>query len=200
MPYRLSGLLLVVAVAAAVTASPINPFQASGALQILQRLGLDRGGQRPSITMAERLQQGDSPVYYIKLPPLPYYYVNNHLNKNAHTPKTPQVTTFPFEKVDVDFTNNGRPTQVYHWTQGITMPALWRPSTPPTTTTTTTTTPSPTTTTTTTTARPFKKPSWLTLNEYFPYNGRPSGVYVYKTRPPVSANKYKQLYFKHFNY
>nr|XP_045593598.1 coiled-coil domain-containing protein 80-like [Procambarus clarkii] len=180
----------------------MSELDASRALQMLQHLGLDRGGSLPTVTQGHKLRQGDSPIYYIKLPPLPYYYVNNNnIQQPAYT-----TTSFPFQKVDLNFTNNGRPTQIYHWGQSTSNPDFWKPSLPSTTTTTTTTTtPPPTTTTTTiaptttTTTRPTKKP-WLTLNKYFPYNGRPSNVYIWKPRPPVAVHKYKHPYFKHFNY
>ncbi|XP_042207297.1 uncharacterized protein LOC121856070 [Homarus americanus] len=185
----------VVVVLVARSSAQMQTLDAAGALQVLQRLGLDRGGASlPSVTQGERIRQEDSPIYYIKLPPLPYYYVNNNIQHQAHT----STTSFPFQKVDLDFTNNGRPTQIYHWSQPTSAtPHPWKPST---TTTTTTTTPPPTTTaSTTTTTRPTKKP-WFTLNKYFPYNGRPSNVYIWKPRPPVAVQKYKHPYFKHFNY
>lgn len=174
------------------------PTPSFAALQLLQHLGLDGGGSMPAITQGERRRQGDSPIYYIKLPPVPYYYVNN----NIYQPQS-FTTPFPFEQIGVDFTSNGRPDQIYHWNQAPTTSNHWSygpttthaPTTTTSTTTTTTTPPPPTTTT----QKPAKKP-WLTLDKYFPYNGKPSGIYVWKPRPALNVNKYKHRYFTHFNY
>ncbi|XP_068247408.1 uncharacterized protein [Palaemon carinicauda] len=171
--------------------TPLN----SGTLQFLQHLGFDTGGTVPDITLGEKIRQDDSPIYYIKLPPVPYYHLNNNLYQQPSA-----TTSQPFEKVAIDFTSNGRPDQIYHWNKPSTSSDLWnywKPSTTQAPTTTTTTTPAPTTTTTT--PKPVKKP-WLTLDKYFPYNGRPSGIYIYKPRPSINPNKYKNRYFTHFNY
>ncbi|KAK7071517.1 hypothetical protein SK128_013299, partial [Halocaridina rubra] len=176
---------------------------------ILQRLGLDRGSGLPDVVQGDKARLEDSPIYYIKLPPSPYYYINNVYQPSTFT------TPFPFEKVAVDFTSNGRPDQVYHWNQFPTSASsankLWSylsSTSSPNAWESQTTTPAPTTTptTTTTTPKPFpvtqkptKKP-WLTLDKYFPYNGKPSGIYIWKPKPTISVNKYKQQYFSHFNY
>ncbi|CAL4091042.1 unnamed protein product [Meganyctiphanes norvegica] len=135
------------------------------AMQLLQRLGLDNGGPHvPEVRVGEKKHPQDSPIFYIKLPPLPYFYAQN----NLHQFQGPTTTPYPFQKVSVDFTNNGRPDQIYHWTQSDSYNSWTKPST-----TTTTTTPRTTTTTTTTPApppilkEPIKKP-------YFP--SRPSSV------------------------
>lgn len=47
---------------------------------------------------------GDSKMYVVKLPPNPYYYAHHDL------PPRPEVNSLP-----VDFSNNGKPTRVYHW-------------------------------------------------------------------------------------
>ncbi|XP_045135980.1 uncharacterized protein LOC123518964 [Portunus trituberculatus] len=186
-----SPVVVVLAAAVAAAAAIPNPLLDSNtALQVLQRLGLHRGDSIPTVTKAEKLREGDSPVYYIKMPPLPYYYVNHNTltQHHAHQP----APGLPFKKVDINFMNNGKPTQVYHWPQHSTTPAFWMPPT------TTTTTPRPTTTTTTT-PRYTKRP-WVALNKYFPYNGRPSSVYVYKPQRKINMDRYRQHFFKHFNY
>lgn len=63
---------------------------------MLRRLGLDRGGSIPAVTKAEKLREGDSPIYYIKMPPLPYYYVSSNDLQNHHAYSAPAV---PFKKV-----------------------------------------------------------------------------------------------------
>ncbi|XP_064118598.1 uncharacterized protein LOC135223764 [Macrobrachium nipponense] len=186
---------LVLLVIGCEAASPLN----SGTLQFLQHLGLNTGGIIPDITLGEKIRQDDSPIYYIKLPPVPYYYVNN----NNLFPQSDDTTPYPFEKIAIDFTSNGRPDQIYHWNKPSTSSDVWSPwktssTQVPTTTTTTTTTTTPAPTTTTT-PKPVKKP-WLTLDKYFPYNGRPSGIYIYKPRPSINPNKFKNRYFTHFNY
>ena len=72
--------------------SPQHPFQ------VLQRLGLDRGGSIPTITKADKQREGDSPIYYIKMPPLPYYYVNSNALQQHHSYSAP---IHPFKKVSV---------------------------------------------------------------------------------------------------
>ncbi|KAK8740174.1 hypothetical protein OTU49_003079 [Cherax quadricarinatus] len=204
---RCCVVLVVFAVVLVVVGGQMQPLDGPGALQVLKSMGLDRGGGIPQVTQGERLRQGDSPIYYIKLPPMPYFYVNNNLQQESYP-----TTSFPFHRLDLDFTNNGRPTQIYHWNQATSIPDLWNLPSSTSSTTTTTTTPATTTTTTpqtttttittpttTTTIRPIKKP-WLTLNKFFPYNGRPSNVYIWKPRPSVAVQKYKHPYFKHFNY
>ncbi|XP_037780836.1 uncharacterized protein LOC119577184 [Penaeus monodon] len=217
---RLNVCLALVLLGATSSAAPLS---SSGALQVLQQLGLDRGtGPAPSIVQGQGKRRGDSPIYYIKLPPLPYYFVNNNIQETGEgeeveqtvpqpQPQPPQPqsqaeASSPLQKLPIDFTNNGRPNQVYHWntsptspdfwiSTGTTPPAyFWKPTTTPTTTTTTTTTETPTTTT----PKPTKKP-FVNINKYFPYNGRPSNVYVWKPKLPVSSSKYKH-YFTHFNY
>lgn len=193
----LAALMVAVAATAATREQRLQgaPLGATGALQVLHHLGLDRGSAAPSVTLGQKIRQEDSPIYYIKLPPLPYYYISNNIHRHS------QTTSFPFKKVDVDFNSNGKPTQIYHWNQPTTN--IWSSSTTRYPAPASTTTPLPPTTTTTaapsTTAKPSKKP-WVTFNKYFPYNGRPSNIYVWKPRPPINMNKYKQHYFKHFNY
>ncbi|CAL4062892.1 unnamed protein product, partial [Meganyctiphanes norvegica] len=50
---------------------------------------------------------GESPIYYIKLPPSNYYY----------SPK--KTSNKPMKKVPISFYNNGKPHHVYHWTQPV---------------------------------------------------------------------------------
>ncbi|XP_047470091.1 LOW QUALITY PROTEIN: rho GTPase-activating protein gacK-like [Penaeus chinensis] len=219
---RLNVCLALVVLAATSSAAPLS---SSGALQVLQQLGLDRGtGPAPSIVQGQGKRRGDSPIYYIKLPPLPYYFVNNNIQETEEevveqaVPQPPQPqppqpqsqaeASSPLQKLPIDFTNNGRPNQVYHWNTSPTSPisgspparlhqptsGSLRPLHTTTTTTTTTTTEAPTTTT----PKPTKKP-FVNINKYFPYNGRPSNVYVWKPKLPVSSSKYKH-YFTHFNY
>ncbi|ROT79011.1 hypothetical protein C7M84_002273, partial [Penaeus vannamei] len=79
--FRLSVCLALVLLGAASSAAPLS---SSGALQVLQQLGLDRGtGPAPSIVQGQGKRRGDSPIYYIKLPPLPYYFVNNNIQETV---------------------------------------------------------------------------------------------------------------------
>ncbi|CAL4113998.1 unnamed protein product, partial [Meganyctiphanes norvegica] len=129
------------------------------AMQLLQSLGLDNGVDNvPEVRVGEKKHPSDSPIFYIKLPPVPYFYAQN----NLHQRQSPTTTPYPFQKVSVDFTNNGRPDQIYHWTQSGTYNTWTKP-----TTITTTTTPITTTTTTTTPAPPpiLKQPI---KTPYFP--------------------------------
>ncbi|XP_076038678.1 uncharacterized protein LOC143023899 [Oratosquilla oratoria] len=59
-----------------------------------------------------RVGPAESPVYYIRLPPTSYYYVTNSLLEQDPAGEEEET----FEQVPLDFTNNGRPTQMYHWT------------------------------------------------------------------------------------
>ncbi|XP_063858802.1 uncharacterized protein LOC135099968 [Scylla paramamosain] len=82
--------VVLVAAMAAVAAIPAPLLDSNVALQVLQRLGLHRGGSIPTVTKAEKLREGDSPIYYIKMPPLPYYYVNHNTPHAA--PRAPPPT------------------------------------------------------------------------------------------------------------
>ncbi|XP_064119127.1 uncharacterized protein LOC135224193 [Macrobrachium nipponense] len=76
----------------------------SGFLQVIRRLGVNRSGAALQVSQG-RSQSGESPIYFIKLPPTPYFYLQNAVSALGD----------PDHKVPVDFTNNGRPNQVYHW-------------------------------------------------------------------------------------
>ncbi|KAF2346791.1 Protein of unknown function DUF4786 [Trinorchestia longiramus] len=232
---------LQLATATAGTASLSLP-----ALQLLESLGLPAYSLQ-SVTQGEQLRQQDSPIYYIKMPPtslnsptLPHSNAIDfhHQDFGYHHDLHQASTEFPFEQVPVDFTNNGRPEQILHWSRPSdnswnyephlpstpstpSTSTTSTPSTTPSSTTTPSTTPSSTTTpstttTSTSTPKPPKLPSlapwppmqgkipskkpWVSFIKQFSSNGKPSGVYIYKSKPVHKQHKYKHPLFRHFNY
>lgn len=169
--------------------------QLSGALEVIRRLGASRAGVLK--VKQGRRKAGESPIYYIKLPPSSYFFTHNIISPAA----------LPDHKVNVDFISNGRPSKVYHWSPAVVVPRAEEklsPTSSPTTlrsSTTTTPYPQPWTTTPrsqtpTTTPQPQPRspakplqdsPSmrtFLPLRKGFVFNGRPSGVYIWKQNSP----------------
>ncbi|CAL4179805.1 unnamed protein product, partial [Meganyctiphanes norvegica] len=71
-------------------------MQEYDAMQLLQRLGLDKGVDHiPGVRVGEKKHPSDSPIFYIKFPPLPYFYAQN----NLHQFQGPTTTPYPFQKV-----------------------------------------------------------------------------------------------------
>ena len=60
--------------------------------QVLERLGFAKDTSGAQVTVGKGIRKGDSPIYYIKLPPLPYYYVQQN---SIHT------TPHPFQQVKI---------------------------------------------------------------------------------------------------
>ncbi|XP_037780835.1 uncharacterized protein LOC119577183 [Penaeus monodon] len=79
------------------------PRPSSGALEVIKRLGESRAGDI-KVTQG-RSKAGDSPIFFIKLPPSPYYFRPNSVPSPAHN----------LEKLPVSFVNNGKPHRVQHW-------------------------------------------------------------------------------------
>ncbi|XP_063587759.1 uncharacterized protein LOC134765011 [Penaeus indicus] len=75
----------------------------SGALEVIKRLGESRAGE-VKVTQG-RSKAGDSPIFFIKLPPSPYYFRPNTVPSPSHS----------LEKLPVSFVNNGKPHRVQHW-------------------------------------------------------------------------------------
>ncbi|XP_068247407.1 uncharacterized protein [Palaemon carinicauda] len=95
--------LCVLTVLGEAVSAPYYGGRPSGFLQVIRRLGVNRSG---ALTVSQgRSQSGESPIYFIRLPPTPYFYLENAVSALGD----------PDHKVPVDFTNNGRPKQVYHW-------------------------------------------------------------------------------------
>ncbi|XP_069188718.1 WAS/WASL-interacting protein family member 3-like [Procambarus clarkii] len=81
----------------------------SGALEVVRHLGQSRAGQ-VKVVQGQRLT-GESPIYFIRLPPSSYYFSHNTFTSAA---------THPLHKVYVEFVNNGKPQKVYHWNLPLT--------------------------------------------------------------------------------
>ncbi|MPC41437.1 hypothetical protein E2C01_035027 [Portunus trituberculatus] len=137
----------------------------------------------------------DSPIYYIRLPPSPYVYMPGlgYVSPNRNH--------FTFLRPDVNFVNNGKPTNVFHFKAPVTTPYFH--TTTPSTTTTSTTTTTTTTTPRPTTAKPQKPPTtkkpspitWLTGPWFF--NGRPSNLFIYRSPyNPGHLDKLHKTYSK----
>ncbi|XP_076039505.1 uncharacterized protein LOC143024579 [Oratosquilla oratoria] len=157
--------------------------------EILQRLGLQREGIDTLEVSVGPYNKGESPIYFIKLPPSPYFFKHNqrpepYTDAPEKTSRLPKPT-----KLDVNFVNNGKPSQLHHWNLPLTSASHLAfdnlknlPSGPPSSTpapvSTTTMAPQPTTTPSTTTAKsttpatskvaqgPTQRPS--VLNSFWP--------------------------------
>nr|XP_045593168.1 uncharacterized protein LOC123754878 [Procambarus clarkii] len=77
--------------------------------QVVRHLGQSRAGQ-VKVVQGQRLT-GESPIYFIRLPPSSYYFSHNTFTSAA---------THPLHKVYVEFVNNGKPQKVYHWNLPLT--------------------------------------------------------------------------------
>ncbi|XP_065558457.1 uncharacterized protein LOC136026103 [Artemia franciscana] len=77
--------------------------------QILQRMSVGRhiGDQRPQISQTKK--EGESAIYYIRLPPQPYFYNDFNEFDSSYTKKR------TLNKIGLSFSSNGKPKQVYHW-------------------------------------------------------------------------------------
>ncbi|XP_042207323.1 mucin-2-like [Homarus americanus] len=111
-------LFLSVLVAVIGAPSGDNTRSLSGGLEVIKRLGESRTGE-VKVTQG-RPRQGESPIYYIRLPPSAYYFSHN-------TIPSPTVH-LPHHKVSVDFINNGKPHKVYHWNLPLYNSPIYRPS------------------------------------------------------------------------
>ena len=147
-------------------------------------------------------------MFFIRLPPSPYYYLNDIRGPDERNTPKPN-----FAQVPLDFTINGRPDKLYHYNLGVTPPMVDDDDDDATTTTMTpTTTTSTTTTTTTTTPKPKSKlktaerlrqkyaeyykgtRSGSAMKKYkYSSNGRPSSFYVMHG----SSNR-KPIYYRRF--
>ncbi|KAL1130415.1 hypothetical protein AAG570_011663 [Ranatra chinensis] len=66
-----------------------------------------------------RPQKGNSPIYYIRLPPSPYVLVPGlgYVSRppSPRPPPVPQTPDSNLIRLPVDFLSNGKPTTVYSW-------------------------------------------------------------------------------------
>lgn len=122
----------------------------------------------------------NSPIYYIRLPPAPYMYVSG-LGYVSHPPSVSPLgpTTNSFINLPISFVSNGKPSNVYQWSEGYRPPTIVKPTT--------------TTTTTTTTQKPYlyaPKPDSTIhrLPGQYVFNGKPQDNIV------VLRDSYNSLY------
>ena len=143
-------------------------------------------------------------MFFIRLPPSPYYYLNEIRESGKRNTPKPN-----FARVPVDFNINGKPDRLYHYNLGLAPPDVDDddvPAIPATTTTTTTTTTTPTTTT----PKPKLKTAERLRQKYAEYykgsragsamkkykyssNGRPSSLYVMH-----GDSSRKPIYYRRF--
>nr|XP_045593169.1 integumentary mucin C.1-like [Procambarus clarkii] len=141
----------------------------------------------------------NSPIYYIRLPPSPYVYMP------GLGYVSPNNNQFNFVRPDVDFINNGKPSNIFHFkaptttTKAAPTTVSTTTAAPTTTTTAATTTTSPSSTTTKPPKpSPMKKPSpitWLPGPWFF--NGRPNNLFIFRSPyNPSHFDKLHQTYSK----
>ncbi|KAK4873593.1 hypothetical protein RN001_012953 [Aquatica leii] len=100
-----------------------------------------------------RLQQYNSPIYYIRLPPQPYMFVPNL----GYVSQPPSPSLNQFLNVPVSFLANGKPSQIYQWNGGVN-----HYNTPPPPTT----------------SKPVTDSTIHRLPGKFSFNGKPNDIYV----------------------
>ncbi|XP_037074349.1 uncharacterized protein LOC119095595 [Pollicipes pollicipes] len=170
-------------------------------MQLFERLGLGRTVDEASPRIRSLKTPGNSPMFVIRLPPSPYYYLN-HVRGGGGGGAKPTAAP-SFARVPLDFTINGKPDRLYHYNLGVTPPMVDETTTTEATTTTSTST-------TTTTPRPKvnhaqrlrhkyadyykgnKAPSAMKKYKYA-YNGKPSSFYVMR-----GSSARKPVYFRRF--
>ncbi|XP_017782685.1 PREDICTED: uncharacterized protein LOC108567014 [Nicrophorus vespilloides] len=101
----------------------------------------------------------NSPIYYIRLPPQPYMFVQGlgYVSQAASNPAQ------PFLNLEVPFVNNGKPSNIYQWSPNVQGLPTVAPPPPPT-------------------KKPIpSKPTDSTIHRLpgqFTFNGKPEDIFV----------------------
>ncbi|KAL7637488.1 UNVERIFIED_CONTAM: hypothetical protein RMT77_012216 [Armadillidium vulgare] len=182
-------------------------FSHANPLQILSALGIqEKDFLRSKVVGVDTMRPlTESPIYYIKLPPLPPMFSGTKPHQSAANEKF-------LHKLDLEFTNNGRPEQIYHWNYkpniAINVPDASQTRRPPSSSVTKTPVrmppeipliPKVSKKETTLVDKSFVRPL-ISLDAEFVYNGRPNNIYIWKAKQRKRQVKPKHPYFKHFNY